>query len=127
MSEQLTATEKVEQQTEAHPRHTLSLIGLLVIAVLLSLVLVAVAYLMYLRSPNSKYDIARPGSPSDTTIVDIESNDSDTSSAVDAQAAKQKIDSLDKEIKALAGYRSFGPDDVSDQSLGLQPSDQPSR
>ena len=103
----------------------LSLIGLLVVAVMSSLVLVAISYFLYLRSPDRKFDLARPGSPNVNAVASIESDDSNVDSPVDAQAAKQKLESLDKELKALSGFGTFSAQDVSDQSLNLQPSDQP--
>lgn len=122
-----TGDETVVQAEASNGHHfTLSLVGLLVVAVTASLMLVSIAYAMYLRSPDRKFDLARPGDPNTNAVVGIESDDADVDTPVDAQAAKKKLDSLDKEIKALSGFGTFSAQDVSDQSLNLQPNDQPS-
>ncbi len=126
MSDIVANEPSVERESIHKHQLKLSLVGLLVTAVLASLVLVAIAYLMYLRNPDRKFDLARPGSPNNNAVVSIESDDSDVDSPVDAQSAKQKLDTLDREIKALSGFGTFSAQDVSDQSLNLQPSDQPS-
>ncbi|MCA9308835.1 hypothetical protein KC973_00505 [Candidatus Saccharibacteria bacterium] len=103
----------------------LNLIGMLTLVMLVSLLLVLFSYLLYLRSDQSKYDLARPGS-NRSRVLDTEDEAVDTTSPVTVEDVSKKLDALDKELRALNGYNTFGPDDLSDQNLGLTARDQPS-
>lgn len=99
----------------------------LTVVVFIALILVGVAYWLYYRSPQRKYDIARPGDKDVNKVLTIEDDTEDTSKPVELSDAKQKLTTLDKELKALSGFNTFGPEGLSDQSLGLQPNDQPAQ
>lgn len=102
----------------------LSLVSMLALVVLVSLALVTVSYVIYLNSDQRKYDLARPGANRSRVLDDEEAVD--TTSPVTAEDVTKKVESLDKELQALGGYNNFGPDDLSDQNLGLTARDQPS-
>ena len=121
---EMRVTGQFDTEANSVSRHLkLSLVGLLIVAVMASLALVAISYALYLRSPEHKFDLARPGNPNNNAVVGIEPDDDNTDVLVDVQAAKQKLESLDKELKALSGFGSYSSQDVSDQALGLQPND----
>lgn len=102
----------------------LSLLGALFLAVGAACVIVAVAYVMYLNNPNRKYDLARPGQKDDQSLrVDDEA---DTTSPVGPASAQQKIEYLEKEVKALNSVSKFEAEDLSDSNIQLTPSEQPS-
>lgn len=107
------------------PFAKLNLAGALGLAVGAACVLVAIGYLAYWNDPNRKYDLARPGEK-DNLLLKVEDEEADTTSPVTAEAAKQKIDYLKKEIKALQGVSSFEVDELSDQNIQLVPGEQPS-
>lgn len=100
---------------------------ILVFTVLIALIIVAISYWMYYNNPQRKYDIARPGDNEINKVLTIEDDTEDTSKPVDLTDAKQKLETLGEELKALGGFNSYGPDGLSDQSLGLQPNDQPAQ
>jgi len=102
----------------------MGLATMLILVVVVSLLLVAISYALYATSPQSKYDLARPGQPTDSVVTDIDDQDLDTSEYVDANVAKEKIESLEQEIRALSGYNKFESSDLDDQNIGLQSSDQ---
>lgn len=106
--------------------HTITLAGALGILVVVSLFLVSVAYLMYLNSPASKYDLARPGSQEDASLITSRDEDVDTISKINEAAVKQNLESLQQNISALQNASDFGEQDLSNQNLGLEPSTQPS-
>lgn len=109
------------------PWHTrISLTGALFIAITAAGLIVAAGYLMYWNNPNRKYDLARPGNQEDNKALSVEDDEADTTSPVDEKAAKQKLDYLKKEIKALEGLGQFNPDDLSDENIQLSPAEQPS-
>ncbi len=99
----------------------LGLLGALIIIVLISLILVAAAYIMYLKSPQKKYDLARPGNSLRNKVLSAEDNSSDKTTPIDAQITKAKIEALSTQLKVMAGFDSFSQYEVNDQSLGLQP------
>lgn len=102
-----------------------NLIGMILLVMLVSLLLVFLSYVMYLNSDQSKYDLARPGS-NRSRVLDAEDEVLDTTSPITPEDVSQKLEALNKELKALSGYNTFGPDDLSDQNLGLTARDQPS-
>ncbi len=111
-----------DTHTESHDSEKLR-IGLpaaLFIIILISLVMVTAAYSMYLRSPQKKYDLARPGNSLRNKVLSAEDNSSDKTTPIDAQITKAKIEALNAQLKVMAGFDSFGQEDVNDQSLGLQ-------
>lgn len=121
------SADKVAEQDQMHTKWftQFGLAGALVIAVTVSLLLVAVSYFMYLNSPERKYDLARPGSPTNNAVTNIDDAEGDTSKPVDATTAKKKLDSLERELRALGTYNRFDSSDLSDQNIGLQPNEQP--
>lgn len=103
----------------------ISLIGMLIATIIVALSLVVVAYYLYHISPQRKFDLARPGDPNKNAVVDVEDIQADTKSPVSTVDAKNKLDSLSRELKALSGFGNFDPNDINDQNVGLQQSDQP--
>ena len=120
----------IEQKIVDNPKSddglNISLIGMLMVTIAAALTLVGISYFLYYISPQRKFDLARPGDPNKNTVVDVEDIQADTTSPVTVVDAKKKLDSFSRELKALSGYNSFDPADISDQSIGLQPNDQPS-
>lgn len=104
----------------------LTLLSALAIAICAACLIVGVAYWLYWRSPNRKYDIERGGSAHRNQALSIEDDEADTTSPVDAPAAKRKLDYLDQELKALDGLSKFEASALSDQTLQLTPAEQPS-
>lgn len=96
------------------------------LAISVALAIVAVAYFLYWRSPNRKYDIERGDSSHTNQALSVDDEDADTTNPVDAPAAKRKSDYLQKEIGALNGLNKFDPEDLNDQNLQLSPVQQPS-
>lgn len=116
-------------ETQAKDRffHTpqLKLVPAIMIAITLAAVIVTIAYLMYWNDPNRKYDLARGGDAVNQALS-VEDSEADTTSAVSAQATKQKIEYLDKELRALTSINAFHPDDLNGQNIQLLPAEQPS-
>jgi hypothetical protein len=104
-----------------HKKSHVSLLGALIIIVLVSLTLVTAAYIMYLESPQKKYDLARPGNSLRNKVLSAEDSSSDKTTPIDPQTTKVKIDALNVQLRVMAGFDSFGQDEINDQSLGLQP------
>lgn len=125
MSEQESKVVSQSLSTRLHMPPRLNLFGALALAVAMAMLIVAIAYLLYLRNPNKKYDLARPGQK-DNLSLHVEDDEADTTSPATAAAAKQKIEYLTKEINALSGISRFDPEDLSDQNIQLVPADQPS-
>lgn len=93
----------------------------LVIAIIASMTIVVVAYIMYLNDSNQKYDIARPGTSEENQALQVIDEDTDTTSPVDAPAVQRKLDFLSKEVNALNGFNQFNVEDLSDQNLQILP------
>lgn len=106
--------------------HPISLAGALVIIVLVALLLVMISYVMYLNSPASKYDLARPGGREDNALITERDENADTTSRVDVETVEKNLESLKQNISALQSANDFGEQDLSNQNLGLEPSTQPS-
>lgn len=106
--------------------HPVTLAGALVMVVLVALLLVAISYVLYLNSPASKYDLARPGGREDNALIVERDENADTTSRVDVETVKKNLDSLQQNISALQSANDFSGQDVSNQNLGLEPSAQPS-
>ena len=104
-------------------KYQLGLFGALIIIVSISLIMVTAAYFMYLKSSQKKYDLARPGNSLHNKVLSAEDNSSDKTTPVDAQITKAKIKAINTQLKVMAGFDSFGQDEINDQSLSLQPID----
>lgn len=131
MNEPIVSQPDSEETPEIHRKNRWSLPGLnlagaLALVIIMAGVIVAVGYILYWNNPDHKYDIARPGDKDENRTLSVEDDTTDKTSPVDAAAAKQKIDYLSKEAKALSGFSQFSADDLSDQSLQITPSDKPS-
>lgn len=98
----------------------MGLTTMILAVVTIALLLVGLSYLLYSTSPQSKYDLARPGEPTDRRVLDIEDQAVGTSAYVDAAAAKDKLDSLNEEVQALSSYNKYELSDLDDQNIGLQ-------
>mgnify|MGYP000996594920 CR=1 FL=1 len=103
----------------------LNLAGAISIAIFVAFCIVAVAYTMYWNDSNRKYDIARGGEKANQALA-VEDEEADTTSPVTPAAAQNKIEYLTKELNALNSLNKFNADDLSDQSIQLVPSDEPS-
>lgn len=103
----------------------LNLFGALAIAIGAAAVIVGIAYTMYWNDSNRKYDIARGGDTANQALTVIDS-EADTTSPVNIYAVRQKIEYINNELKALNSLNKFNVDDLSDQSIQLAPSEQPS-
>ena len=106
--------------------HPVTLAGALVIVVIVALFLVALSYVLYLNSPASKYDLARPGGREDKALITERDENADTTSKVDIETVEKNLNSLKQNISALQNASDFGGQDLSNQNLGLEPSTQPS-
>ena len=104
----------------------INLITALLIIILAALLIVALAYSLYWRSSDRKYDLARGGTQPENTALTIEDPESDRTSRVDSTATKQKLEYLEKEVKALSNIGNFNPEDLSDENLQLITPSQPS-
>ena len=113
-------------QTKEPWHHRISLPGALAIAIAAAMLIVLAAYLLYWNDSNRKYDLARPGQQTENKALSVEDNEADTTSPVDEAAAKQKLDFLNKELKALNGLGQFNPEDLNDENIQLAPTEQPS-
>lgn len=118
-------SKKIDKKQTLFERFDLTIILMLI--VLVALIMVGIAYWLYYQSPQRKYDIARPGDSDVNKVLTIEDDTEDITKPVDLSDAKQKLKTLDKELKALEGFNTFGPDGLSDQTLGLMPNDQPAQ
>lgn len=116
----------VASEPKEHWYERLSLIQALLVALLGTVVIVVLAFLMYWNHPNRKYDLARPGSKEDNNALEVTDEQADTTSPVDEAAAKQKLEYLNSELKALEGLGEFSPEDLSDENIQLAPTQQPS-
>ncbi|MFO0971101.1 MAG: hypothetical protein U0520_01985 [Candidatus Saccharimonadales bacterium] len=123
MSEQ---TDSVDQEVRRFWPPQLNLVSALAIAIAAAGVIVGVAYTLYWNSPNRKYDIERGGSAHRNQALSVEDDDADTTSPVDAPAAKRKIQYLEEELRALNGLSKFSADDLNNQAIQLAPPEQPS-
>lgn len=118
--------EAVTQEAHTHKGLHFGLVTALCIAIIVACIIVMIGYLLYLKNPNHKYDIERGGSNEQNQALSVEDDEADTTSPVDAQAAKRKIEYLEKEVNALSTMNRFDASDLSDQTLQLVPADQPS-
>lgn len=114
-----------EPEKQKNILQRVSLFGALAIAIGAACGIVAIAYMLYWNDPNRKYDLARPGEQ-DNQSLKIEDDEADTTSPVTEKAVDNKIEYLEKEIKALNEVSTFHPEDLSDQRIQIAPSDQPS-
>lgn len=115
-----------ETTVKLHWYERLSLLQALIVALIGALLIVVLAFLMYWNHPNRKYDLARPGAKEDNNALDVSDEQADTTSPVDETAAKQKLEYLNDELKALEGLGQFNPEDLSDENIQLAPTQQPS-
>jgi len=106
--------------------HSITLAGAMGIVTLVAMSVVAVSYVMYLNSPASKYDLARPGQSVAEPLITARDDDVDTTSKVDISAAKHNLRSLQKNILTLQNAGEFSEYELSNQNLGLELSTQPS-
>lgn len=104
----------------------LSLLQALLVALTGAVIIVTIAFMMYWTNSNRKYDLARPGEKEDNSALEVTDEEADTTSPVDAAAAKQKLDYLNNELKALEGLGQFSPEDLNDENIQLEPTQQPS-
>ncbi len=123
MSDQPATVVPEPKQTRWKPQ--LNLTAAIAIAIFVACCIVAVAYAMYWNDSNRKYDIARGGEKANQALA-VEDEEADTTSPVTPAAAQNKIEYLTKELTALNSLNRFNADDLSDQSIQLVPSDQPS-
>lgn len=105
--------------------HT-SLRSMLILVIAAAMCIVGVAYLLYERNSNRKYDIARPGQHDENKVLSVEDDEADTTSSVTAEVAKDKLERFQKELEALNSLGGFNPEALSDQNIQLAPPDQPS-
>lgn len=98
----------------------------LMILIFLAGIIVVVGFSIYWNDGNRKYDIARGNKETKNQALSVEDGTTDRTSPVDAGAVKNKLDFLDKEVKALNNMSSFDPADISNVNLQLITPDQPS-
>lgn len=96
------------------------------ILVCLAMLMVCVGYLVYWNSPDRKYDIARPGNNEQNKATSVEDSFENDTSPVDRAAIEKKRKFLQDEQKALKAMNNFRTPSLSDQSLHLAPSEDPS-
>lgn len=125
--QELYNTSRVKQLHHKLKEFKLTLPVALIIVILLASLIVGLGYWLYLNSDNQKYDLERPGQKQNNQALNIEDQEADTTSPVDASVAKRKIEYLQKEIGALKSMTDFPANDLSDQDIQLTPSEQPSR
>lgn len=106
--------------------HPVGLAGAMGIVIAVALILVGISYLLYLKSPASKYDLARPDRTKSESLISSKDEDTDITSPVTKKTVENNLQSLQKNIKALQNANDFGEQDLSDQNLGLQPAAEPS-
>jgi hypothetical protein len=94
--------------------HSLSLKMALVIAVFISLIFVSLSYWMYLKSPNYKYDLARPDVKK---VIKVDTPISDESSPVDSAAVKKVDELINNQLNDLKGVDGFSQKALSDRTL----------
>lgn len=99
---------------------------MLAIVIFAAVCTVGVAYLLYEKNSNRKYDIARPGQNDENKVLNVEDDEADTTSPVTAEVAKDKIERYQRELEALNSLGSFNPEALNDQNIQLAPPDQPS-
>lgn len=121
------STSRAKQLHHKLKEFKLTLPVALIIVLLLASLIVGLGYWLYLNSDNQKYDLERPGQKQNNQALNIEDQEADTTSPVDASVAKRKIEYLQKEIGALKSMTDFPANDLSDQDIQLTPSEQPSR
>ena len=113
--------EKNTPVVSEHPKkshNSISLKTALLLAILISILFLTISYLMYIRSPKYKYDLARPdvkktkGIEKDEVIKeDIEPVDSET-----VQRVKESINSQVEDLRAVG---DFSAKPLSDKALQL--------
>lgn len=96
------------------------------ILIFLAAVIVLAGFSIYWNDSNRKYDIARGNKESKNQALSVEDGTTDRTSPVDARAVTNKLDFLEKEVKALNNMSSFDPADISNENLQLITPDQPS-
>jgi len=126
MEEELNIQKPVEseQVPTNEPRQAIwqriTLPAALMIVIVLSGLIVSVAYAIYWNSEDRKYDLARGGDETKNQALNVEDTDAtDRTSPVDAPAAQKKLEYLQSEIRALGGLGKFESSDLSDQNLQL--------
>ena len=99
------------------PKHnSLSLKAALVFLVLVSLLLVSFSYWLYARSPNYKYDLARPGDKK-TIATDQDDAIDEGSAPIDSQAVKDTEKLINEHLEDLEAIDDFAPEPLSKKSL----------
>lgn len=107
-----------EQHVESSeaPHNSLSLKAVLLLVILVSLILAAFSYWLYLRDPNYKYDLARPDVKK-TVKLDEEDKLVDEHSKVDEETVKGTQILVEQSLEDLNGLDSFQPAPLSDGTL----------
>lgn len=126
MTETTEPTIPTEKKTWRHRLQHIRLSIILAFIIMIAGLVVAVAYGAYWRDDNRKYDIARPGSQVDNTILDVEEDTGNRTNPVSPEDAKRKVSDFAKEIKTVDGMNRFEAGNFTDQAIKLIPSDQPS-
>lgn len=103
---------------DTHQHNSLSLKAALVILVLVSLLLVTFSYWLYTRSPNYKYDLARPGDKK-TIATDQEDAIDEGNAPIDSQAVKDTEKLINEHLEDLEAIDDFSPEPLSKKSLFL--------
>jgi hypothetical protein len=104
----------------------LNLTSAVCIVIFASCLIVALGYWLYAHDTNHKYDIARPGRHDTNQVLSVEDDEADTTGPITAEATKQKLEYLRREVQGLNGLPSFSADELGDQNIQLTPPDQPS-
>ena len=97
----------------------MSLAAMVATAILASLVLVIISYLLYINSDRYKYDIARPDVQSAVNITDTTATQNETT-PVDAASVKQLQEIIDSQLKALDAVEDFDQTALGDEALNLE-------
>ncbi len=112
--------QKNDQMTEIDeaPHNSLSLKAVLLLVVLLAVVMVIFSYWLYMRSPNYKYDLARPDVKKQVRL-DQEKQLIDEHSKVDKKTVQQVQAIVQESLKELDGLDSYKPAPLSDGSFSI--------
>lgn len=87
-----------------------------VLIILISLLLVAASYWLYVSSERYKYDLARPDVEREVT-VNIDESTLDRESPIDAAAVKKMQKLLNDQEQSLAGLNDYSSRALSDEAL----------
>ena len=107
----------MDTQNQSQASKDLSLTALLAIVILIALIVVFITTVNFLKS--NAYNTVKQIQLGIETTESIDGTDLDITSPINAIDIDDYYNSLSKRLQMVDDYADFGPESVSDQTLGL--------